>query len=155
MIRHHGILVGLMVFPWAAGLLTAGAAELTYMPVFTAGEYAAAHVRAASHRMPQDFVDGQWQCRGLICDTNGALYGSEHDGVIYCYNPRDGKISRLATRLPSDPKVEQPTGPNGIPKGAHWSAWHTTRWEQMVWSIQGQDPAKPWANRAQYRPAAA
>lgn len=83
--------------------------------------------------------DGQWQCRGLICDTNGALYGSEHDGVIYRYNPRDGRISRLTTRLPSDPKIEQPTGPNGIPKGAHWSAWHTTRWEQMVW-----DPVTAW-----------
>jgi hypothetical protein len=83
--------------------------------------------------------DGQWQCRGLICDTNGALYGSEHDGVIYRYDPRSNAISRLTTRLPWDPAVEQPTGSNGIPKGAHYTAWHTTRWEQMVW-----DPVTAW-----------
>jgi len=83
--------------------------------------------------------DGEWQCRGLIVDPNGAIYGSEHNGVIYRYEPRSGKISRLKTRLPFDPKVAQPTGPNGIPAGAHYTAWHTTRWEQMVW-----DPVTAW-----------
>ncbi len=80
--------------------------------------------------------DGQWQCRGLICDTNGVLYGSTHDGVIYRYDPHANRISTLATRVPSDPAVTQPKGPSGIPND--WS-WHTTRWGQMLW-----DPESAW-----------
>ena len=79
---------------------------------------------------------GEWQCRGLICDTNGVVYGGEHDGMIYRYDPRSEVISCLLTRLPSDPGVPQPTGPSNIPND--WS-WHTTRWEQMVW-----DPVTSW-----------
>lgn len=51
-------------------------------------------MRVASRRLPQDFVDGQWQ--GIIAASDGKLHGVA-----------------------------------------------------MVWSLQGQDPAKPWANRAQ------
>jgi len=80
--------------------------------------------------------NGEWQCRGLICDTNGVVYGGEHDGMIYRYDPRTEVVSCLLTRVPHDPAVVQPTGPSKIPND--WS-WHTTRWEQMVW-----DPATSW-----------
>ena len=79
---------------------------------------------------------GEWQCRGLICDTNGVVYGGEHDSMIYRYDPRTEVISCLLTRVPSDPNWPQPKGPSGIPND--WS-WHTTRWGQMVW-----DPVTAW-----------
>lgn len=80
--------------------------------------------------------DGTWQCRGLIVDDHGVLYGSTHDGMIYRYDPATDVISCLLTRVPYDPEWAQPKGPSGRPND--W-AWAMTRWGQME-----RDPATGW-----------
>ncbi|MFP4026748.1 MAG: hypothetical protein ACLFWL_03050 [Candidatus Brocadiia bacterium] len=69
-----------------------------------------------------------YQCRVLIADKYGNVYGSRINGEIWKYNPRTDEINTLEARVPSDPNLE--TKPNK--KG-------TGQWINIV-----KDPETDW-----------
>jgi len=73
------------------------------------------------------------QCRNLITDRHGIVYGTAWGGVIYRYNPRTDTMGCLLTRLPHDPAAPQP---KPAPKS---QGWMKTTWTPIVW-----DPATKW-----------
>jgi len=77
--------------------------------------------------------DNLHQCRVLISDERGNVYGSTWDRMIYKYDPASNEMSCLLTRLPHDPKAPQP---KRDPKAL---AWQSTHWTNIVW-----DPATKW-----------
>jgi len=79
--------------------------------------------------------DGGMQCRSLITDRHGVVYGSMRDGVIYRYHPETDTIGCLLTRIPHDPDAKQPK-PS---KNRKDLGWQTTHWTPMVW-----DPVTKW-----------
>lgn len=79
--------------------------------------------------------DGGMQCRNLIVDAHGVLYGSTRDGVIFRYDPKRDTRGCLLTRVPHDPQAPQPS-PSTDPKDL---AWSTTHWTPMAW-----DPETQW-----------
>jgi len=77
--------------------------------------------------------DNPHQCRMLISDERGNVYGSTWGRMIYKYNPETEQMSCLLTRLPHDPKAPQPkTDPDSL-------AWRSTHWVPIVW-----DPVTKW-----------
>ncbi len=76
--------------------------------------------------------DNPFQCRHLISDKYGNIYGSTWDHVIYKYNPKTNEMSCLMTRLPYDPKAPQPQPSRSLD-------WMTTQWAWMIW-----DPVTEW-----------
>jgi len=84
------------------------------------------------------------QCRVLISDQTGNVYGSTWDGVIYRYDPKLDRMSCLLTRIPHDPDAPQPPrGPLNFREMTRWdsrmSGWHCTHWVMIVW-----DPKTQW-----------
>jgi hypothetical protein len=77
--------------------------------------------------------DNPHQCRVLISDEQGCLYGSTWDRMIYKYDPKTNLMSCLLTRLPNDPKAPQPK------RNVDALDWRTTHWVPMVW-----DPVTKW-----------
>lgn len=75
---------------------------------------------------------GGMQCRNLIVDSHGVVYGSTQDAVIYRYNPAIDVMGCLLTRIPDDPALPDPEPGDG-------RAWKKTHWTPMVW-----DPATRW-----------
>ena len=79
--------------------------------------------------------DGGMQCRSLIADPRGVVYGSTRGGMIYRYDPETDATGCLLTRIPHDPDARQPP-PSSNPKDL---GWQTTHWTPMVW-----DPQTKW-----------
>jgi hypothetical protein len=73
------------------------------------------------------------QCRNLITDKFGIVYGTDWGGLIYRYDPRTGSMSCLLTRIPHDPDAPQPA-PDPKSQG-----WRKTTWTPIVW-----DPVDRW-----------
>jgi hypothetical protein len=71
--------------------------------------------------------DNPHQCRQLISDRNGIVYGSTWGHLIYAYDPRIDRMYALLTRLPRDPEVPRPArDPSTL-----W--WRTTHWGPILW----------------------
>lgn len=77
--------------------------------------------------------DNPMQCRTLIADEYGNIYGSTWGHRIYKFNPKTNEMSCLLTTLPFDPNIPQPA-PDPTSQ-----AWMTTHWVPMVW-----DPVTKW-----------
>jgi len=73
------------------------------------------------------------QCRVLITDPRGVVYGSDWGGMIWRYDPKTRQRSCLLTRIPHDPQAPQP---KRDPKSR---GWMKTMWANMVW-----DPKTRW-----------
>lgn len=67
------------------------------------------------------------QCRHLISDARGNVFGSTWGGVVYRFDPRTNKTTRFATKLPHDPDAPQPAVDE---KSLYWQATH---WAAKAW----------------------
>ncbi len=96
--------------------------------------------------------DNAHQCRVLISDRRGVVYGSTWGGMIYRYGPRDGSKGALITRIPHDPDAPQPSPDPERPLFGYDQngkvvsrydgqqlAWHSTHWVGILW-----DPKTEW-----------
>jgi hypothetical protein len=72
------------------------------------------------------------QCRNLVTDRHGIVYGSAWGGTIYRYNPATDTMGCLLTRIPFDPQAPQPA-PDPQSRG-----WQKTTWTPIVWDPQTQ-----------------
>ncbi len=75
------------------------------------------------------------QCRQLISDNLGNVYGSTFGGGIYKYDPNTNKIVTLAATVPFDPNAPQPTPLSTEPNQKFESSktsWYCTHWVAMV-----------------------
>jgi len=73
------------------------------------------------------------QCRNLIVDPHGIVYGTAWGGTVYRYNPETETMGCLLTRIPFDPEAPQPSPDPAL------RAWEKTTWTPIVW-----DPVTEW-----------
>lgn len=85
--------------------------------------------------------NNQHQCRCMISDHWGNIYGCSSYGMIWRYNPANDRRSALHTLIPHDPEAEQPAPqqvpdmdpPRDIQREA-WTHWSLVRWDpQTEW----------------------
>lgn len=76
---------------------------------------------------------GKAQCRKLISDPRGNVYGSTTGGLIYRYDPRRDVLACLVNRIPYDPARPHP--PGKVVDGRR----QTPGWRQVTW-----DPETKW-----------
>lgn len=74
------------------------------------------------------------QCRRLVSDAKGRVYGSTWGGVIYRYDPHTNKVERFKTKLPHDPDAPQPR------EDVSTLAWRSTHWSAAAWD----DATRGW-----------
>ncbi|MFP4176785.1 MAG: hypothetical protein ACLFT2_06105, partial [Candidatus Brocadiia bacterium] len=77
--------------------------------------------------------DNPHQCRMLISDREGNVYGSTWGRMVYKYDPAADQMSALLTRLPFNPDVPQPS-PNPESR-----AWRKSGWTPILY-----DPESQW-----------
>ncbi len=81
------------------------------------------------------------QCRVLVSDKRGNVYGSTWDGMVYQYDPKLDRVRYLLTRVPHDPDAPQP------PRGPYTqltrydgkiAGWLASHWVMMCWDEKTQ-----------------